>query len=58
MACKGCEQRRATMLLMAEAGKQWTSNPTGPNIREIFYKLRAEAIARGELDGRVEPKQD
>jgi hypothetical protein len=46
------------MLLMAEAGKQWTSNPTGPNIREIFYKLRAEAIARGELDGRVEPKQD
>ena len=50
MACHACEQRRILMRLMAEAGRIWAFNPLGPNVHEIFDRLRLEAIARGELD--------
>jgi hypothetical protein len=48
--CKGCERRRKEMALMLEATRQWTFNPTGPNINEVYIRLRNEAIARGEYD--------
>jgi hypothetical protein len=50
MACKSCEQRRVIMGIMAEATKLWMRNPLGPSIETIFARLRAEAIARGDLD--------
>jgi hypothetical protein len=56
MACSGCERRRREMALMLEATKRWTKNPMGPNIHEVFIRLRAEAIGRGEFDdGNVRP---
>ena len=58
MVCPGCEQRRRIMEIMAQATKEWTRNPTGPNIQEIYSRLRNEAAAaaRGELDdGTVRP---
>jgi hypothetical protein len=53
MICKACERRRKEMALMLEATRQWTFNPAGPNINEVYSRLRDEAIARGEYD--VEP---
>lgn len=50
MACHGCAQRRVVMRLVYEATKEWTANPTGPNVGVILVRLRDEAIARGELD--------
>lgn len=56
MACAECERRRAEMLLMMEAARLWTSSPTGPNVMDIFKRLRDEAISKGELsDGSVRP---
>lgn len=56
MACEGCEQRRAEMLLMLEATKLWAQAPTGPNVHAIYLRLRKEAINKGELpDGIVRP---
>jgi hypothetical protein len=44
------------MALMLEATKQWTLKPMGPNVHEIYMKLRSEAVARGEFDdGPVRP---
>jgi hypothetical protein len=50
MACRACEERRVMMRIMAEASAEWTRNPTGPSIREVYLRLRAEAVERGELD--------
>jgi hypothetical protein len=49
-ACPGCERRRKEMALMREAAKQWAKNATGPNVHEVYLRLRNEAIARGELN--------
>jgi hypothetical protein len=38
------------MALMLEAGKQWAVAPWGPNIHEIYSRLRNEAIERGEYN--------
>ena len=53
MSCEECERHRKEMALMLEAGKQWSAMPWGPNIHEVYLRLRNEAIARGEYD--VEP---
>jgi hypothetical protein len=60
MACEGCERRRKEMALMLEAGKQWTRNPTGPSIHDVYMRLRNEAIARGEIEinASIEPRED
>ena len=56
MACAGCERRRKEMAIMLEATKAWTANPVGPNVMEIFKRLREEATTKGELsDGNVRP---
>jgi hypothetical protein len=50
MACAACERRRKEMALMLEATRQWTMQPMGPNIHEVYMRLRNEAAERGELD--------
>lgn len=50
MACAACERRRIEMRIIAEAGKAWIKNPTGPSLKEMTQRLREEAIRRGELD--------
>jgi hypothetical protein len=55
MPCPGCERRRREMALMLEAGKQWTKNPMGPNIHEIYTRLHNEAHAIGYFDDLVRP---
>ena len=39
---------------MIAAVKQWTLAPVGRNVHEVYLRLRAEAIARGELDVEAE----
>lgn len=54
--CVGCERRRVEMRLMTEAAAEWIKNPTGPNVGIIHARLRAEAVAKGELDdGTIRP---
>lgn len=48
--CHGCEQRQVLSRLMIEAGKEWMANPMGPILKDVYKRLRDEAIARGELD--------
>ncbi len=56
MPCAACERRRKEMAIMLKATQLWTSNPTGPNVREIYLRLREEAIAAGEFDdGAIRP---
>lgn len=54
--CEGCAHRRAEMAIIVAAGQEWIKNPTGPKLDAIILRLRAEAMARGELsDGTVRP---
>ena len=50
MTCIGCERRRREMAIWTEAAKEWSGKPLGPNIREIYKRLHAAAVARGEFD--------
>jgi hypothetical protein len=43
------------MKLMLEAGREWTKNPTGPNMHEIYIRLHNEAHAIGYFDDTVRP---
>jgi hypothetical protein len=53
--CVECERRRREMTLMLEATKQWTMKPWGPNVHDVYMKLRNEAYARGDFDDLVRP---
>lgn len=37
MACPECERRRRLMVLWGEAVMEWTKNPTGPSIQQIYH---------------------
>jgi len=37
------------MAIIVKAGQEWIKNPAGPRVDEIILRLRAEAIAKGEL---------
>jgi hypothetical protein len=55
-ACPECERRHREMMLMLDAAKAWTANPTGPNVHEVFIRLRNEAYQRGDFDDLVRPR--
>lgn len=50
MACPQCERRRRQMKLWGEAAKEWAEHPLGPNIADIYQRLHAAALARGDID--------
>jgi hypothetical protein len=43
MACEDCERRRELMALWAAAVLDWTKNPTGPSIQQL-YKDRVNSL--------------
>lgn len=51
--CRACEQRRKIAVIMKDAFMAWTKDPMGPALKEIVARLKAEAVANGELDDRA-----